>query len=50
MNPAPAPIIFPQIADGNGFVTEIVVLSAGASSALTLTFFDDNGRPLQILK
>jgi hypothetical protein len=45
---APAPILFPQIADGGGYSTQFILLSAGAASSPTLSFFDDSGKPLSI--
>lgn len=48
--PAPAPIIFPQIADGGGFTTEFILLSAGLPGATTVSFFGDYGTPLAIAK
>lgn len=43
---APAPIIFPQVADGGGYVTEFILLSAGGVAARTiLSFYDENGTP-----
>jgi hypothetical protein len=48
--PSPAPIIFPQLVDGNGFVAEIIFLSGGQSCTLTTSYFDDAGAPLQIAK
>ncbi len=46
--PAPAPIVFPQIADGNGFTTEFILLSAGSAGAATISFFGDQGTPLSL--
>ena len=48
--PAPAPMIFPQIADGGGYVTEFVLLTAGGPSSLILRFYGENGTPLPIAK
>ncbi len=45
---APSPVVFPQIADGGGFVTEFILLSAGGASKTTLSFFDNGGKPLAI--
>lgn len=47
--PAPAPIVFPQIADGGGYQTQFILLnSSGASSSTTLSFYGDNGTPLPV--
>ncbi len=47
---APSPVVFPQIADGDGFVTEFILLNTGAASEATLTFFDNEGRQLAVGK
>ncbi len=47
---APSPLVFPQIADGGGFVTEFILLSAGGASTTTLSFLDKEGRPLAVGK
>jgi hypothetical protein len=45
---APAPVVFPQIADGGGSTTQFILLSSGASSSVTLNFYDDSGQALDI--
>jgi hypothetical protein len=40
------PIVFPQIADGGGYVTQFIFLGAGAQSAMALNFYGGNGTPL----
>jgi hypothetical protein len=47
---APFPIVFPQIADGGGFKTQFILLSAGAGANTTLNFFTDNGSALAVAK
>ena len=47
---APSPVVFPQIADGGGFVTEFILLNAGGASRTTLSFFDNEGRQLAVGK
>ncbi len=47
---APSPVVFPQIADGGGFVTECILLNSGAASKTTLSFFDNEGRQLAVGK
>jgi hypothetical protein len=47
---APSPVMFPQIADGGGFVTEFILLNAGGTSKTTLSFFDNEGRQLAVGK
>jgi len=42
---APSPVVFPQIADGGGYVTEIILLSSGQAASTTLNYYDENGMP-----
>jgi hypothetical protein len=42
---APSPIVFPQIADGGGYATQFIFISAGEASSSTLAFYDENGTP-----
>jgi hypothetical protein len=46
--PAPTPIVFPQIADGGGYKTEFILISADGSTpaSATVNFIDDNGAAL----
>jgi len=46
--PAPTPIVFPQIADGGGYTTEFIFISADGSTpaSVTVNFIDDNGAAL----
>jgi hypothetical protein len=46
--PAPGPIVFPQIADGLGFTTQFIFISAGGTSSVNVTFTNDDGVPLAI--
>jgi sugar lactone lactonase YvrE len=45
---APSPIVFPQIADGGGYVTQLLLLSAGGASNTTISYYDNNGTPLAV--
>jgi hypothetical protein len=45
---APAPIVFPQIADGLGFTTQFIFISAGGAASANVTLLDDNGAPMAI--
>jgi hypothetical protein len=45
---APFPVIFPQIADGGGYRTEIILLGTGQDSSATVAFFGEEGTPLAI--
>lgn len=48
---APVPVIFPQIADGGGYRTQIILLNPlDNSAATTLSFFGDNGGGLAVGK
>jgi hypothetical protein len=46
--PAPTPIVFPQIADGGGYTTQFIFISADGLMPLSVTvnFIDDNGAAL----
>lgn len=46
----PSPVVFPQIADGGGFITQVILVSSGSGSSTTLSFFDDDGNPLVVGK
>jgi sugar lactone lactonase YvrE len=47
---APSPIVFPQIADGGGYVTQFILLSPGSASSTTLNFYGETGVPLAVGK
>jgi hypothetical protein len=47
---APSPVIFPHLADGDGYVTEFILLSAGSSAAAILRYIGDDGSPLAIAR
>jgi hypothetical protein len=46
--PAPTPIVFPQIADGGGYTTQFIFISADSvtPASFTVNFIDDNGAAL----
>jgi len=46
--PAPTPIVFPQIADGGGYTTQFVFISADGAASVSLDLFDDNGAALTL--
>jgi photosystem II stability/assembly factor-like uncharacterized protein len=46
--PAPSPIVFPQIADGAGYITEFILLSPSGASSSMLSIFDNSGDPLEL--
>jgi hypothetical protein len=45
---APSPIVFPQIADGGGYVTQFILIGAGGSSSVTLNYYGEDGKYLPI--
>ncbi len=47
---APAPIVFPQIVDGGGYVTQLILLSPGGASNATLRYYSETGTPLAVGK
>jgi len=47
---APSPIVFPQIADGGGYVTQFILLSPGGASSAKLNFYGESGAPLAVGK
>jgi hypothetical protein len=48
--PAPWPIVFPQIANGGGYQTQVILLSTSGAVNTTLNFFGDTGSPLAVAK
>lgn len=46
---APFPIIFPQIADGGGYVSQFIVLSAGGASITIIYLYNDRGNPMVLV-
>jgi subtilisin len=42
---APFPAVFPHIADGNGYLTEFILISSSGAASTTLSFFDESGAP-----
>jgi lysyl endopeptidase len=42
---APAPIVFPQIADGGGYISEFILISSGDAAGATLDYYDESGAP-----
>jgi len=47
---APSPIVFPQIADGGGYVTQFILLSPAGATSTTLSFYNQVGVPLPVGK
>lgn len=48
--PAVAPLVFPHIVDGGGYLTQFILLDTGDAASTTLNFFDDKGSPLPVGK
>ncbi len=48
--PAPSPFVFPDLVDGGGYMTQLILLSGGGSSAVTLNFYGEDGKALAIVK
>ena len=47
---APAPVVFPQIADGGGYQTQFVFVGGAADASASILFRDDQGAPLNVVK
>jgi hypothetical protein len=47
---APSPIVFPQVVDGGGYVTQFIFISPTGASIATLSYWDETGSPLFIGK
>jgi hypothetical protein len=45
--PAPSPVVFPHIADGGGYTTQIIQLSPGGAANTSLLLYDDSGAPFE---
>lgn len=45
---APSPVVFPHIADGGGFRTQLLLLGSLSPSLATAFFRDDFGNPLEV--
>jgi len=48
--PPPSPILFPQIAGGDDFATQFILLNASGPSSTTLSFYGETGAPLAVGK
>ncbi len=46
--PPPSPILFPHIADGDGFSTQFILLNGSGPSSSTLSFYSETGAPLAV--
>jgi len=45
---APTPIVFPQIADGGGYKTQFIFISADGAATVSVNFVADNGAALSL--
>lgn len=48
--PAPTSVVFPQIADGDGYVTQFILLGAAGASKASLKLWNNVGIPLAVGK
>jgi YD repeat-containing protein len=49
--PAPSQLVFPQIANGDGYQTQFIFLApGGVAGSVTLRFLGDNGAPIEVGK
>jgi hypothetical protein len=48
--PAPSPIVFPQIADGGGYTTQFILLSAGEEARATVNLVNEAGNSLAAIR
>jgi hypothetical protein len=44
--PAPSPIVFPQIVDGAGYQTEFILLSTQGTAAASINYYNNDGVPV----
>jgi photosystem II stability/assembly factor-like uncharacterized protein len=44
---APSPVVFPHIANGGGYTTQIILISPGGAANTSLVLFDDSGAPFE---
>jgi hypothetical protein len=47
---APSPIVFPQIADGGGYVTQFILISPSGGASATLYFYGEDGTPWPLMR
>jgi hypothetical protein len=43
---APGPIVFPQIADGGGYITQFIMIGAGGAADITINLLGEDARAL----
>jgi len=43
---APSPVVFPHIADGDGYTTEFILLSPGGEARTYLRLYDETGQQM----
>jgi hypothetical protein len=44
---APAPIVFPHVADGGGYFTQFILIGTGRASNVTVNLCGEDGKPLR---
>jgi hypothetical protein len=47
---APLPLVFPDIVEGGGYTTDLILLNAGSPATSTIRFFGEKGQPLAIVR
>jgi hypothetical protein len=45
---APSPLVFPQIADGGGYSTQLIFISGTGTASVSVKFIGDDGTPLTV--
>jgi hypothetical protein len=48
LRPAPLPIVFPQVANGGGYITEFILLGVESEGTMYLDFLQNGGTSLPI--
>jgi hypothetical protein len=48
--PAPSPIVFPQIGEGGGYSTQFILLGSGGPADIMLNSYDETGKPLPVVE
>jgi hypothetical protein len=45
---APSPVVFPRIADGDGYTTQFILLSPNGAASTTLRLYGSDGSPMEL--
>jgi hypothetical protein len=46
--PAPSPVVFPRIADGDGYTTQFILVDPGGAASTTLHLYDESSAPTDL--